>query len=286
MERLYGKLKGEDMYKILNKQTLSTTVKRMSILAPLVANKAEPGHFIILRINESGERIPLTVVDYNNEAGTVDIIFQEVGKTTKLLGTLNVGDSLLDFAGPLGNSSHLGGVKKVLAIGGGVGVAPLYPQIKKLHNNGVEVDVIIGARNSELVILDEELRDKCSNLYIMTDDGSKGEKGLVTDKARELLDTNDYDMCITIGPVIMMKFVSILTREYNLRTTVSLNPIMIDGTGMCGGCRVKIGDDIKFACVDGPEFDGHLVDYDGLMRRQGMYKDMEKTALDHTCKLG
>lgn len=269
------------MYEILEKKELNPLVKRMKIYAPMVASKAQPGHFIILRLSEEGERIPLTIADYDIESGTVDIVFQEVGLTTKLLGKLDTGDLILDFVGPLGNPSHLEGYKNVLVIGGGVGVAPLLPQIKELHKKKANVDVVIGARNNQLIILDEEIKHICRNLYIMTDDGSKGEKGLVTDKAKELINANKYDICIAIGPLIMMKFVSLLTKEFDLKTIVSLNPIMIDGTGMCGGCRVKVGNHVKFACVDGPEFDGHMVDYDGLMLRQGMYKDME----EHICRL-
>lgn len=276
------------MYKILKKETLNQLVKLMVIEAPLVARKAEPGQFIIMRINEEGERIPLTIADYDREKGTITIVFQEMGKTTKMLGTMNEGDFILDFVGPLGNASHLEGFKKVIAIAGGVGVAPLYPQVKKLHELGVEVDVIIGARNEELVIFEQDMKKVCSRLFIMTDDGSKGEKGLVTDKAKQLIEEgNIYDECIAIGPLIMMKFVCLLTKNYNLKTTISMNPIMIDGTGMCGGCRVTVGNDIKFACVDGPEFDGHLINFDQAMRRQGMYKDLEKQSLEeHVCKLG
>lgn len=273
------------MYKILEKKQLNSLVKLMVIDAPLVAKKTEPGQFIILRINENGERIPLTIADYDREKGIVMIVFQEMGKTTKLLGTMNVGDEILDFVGPLGNPSHLQG-KRVLAIGGGVGTAPLYPQVKKLHEKGTQVDVIIGARNAEFIILEEEMRKIAANVYIMTDDGSKGEKGLVTDKAKELIEAgSNYDECIAIGPLIMMKFAAQLTKNYNLKTTVSMNPIMIDGTGMCGGCRVKVGNDVKFACVDGPEFDGHLINFDLALRRQGMYKDLEKQADDHVCRL-
>lgn len=275
------------MYKILEKKQLNSLVKLMVIDAPLVAKKAEPGQFVILRINEKGERIPLTIADYDREKGTITIFFQEMGKTTRLLGTMEVGDKILDFVGPLGNPSRLQG-KKVLAIGGGVGNAPLYPQVKKLYENGAVIDVIIGARNAEFVILEEEMRKVAANVYIMTDDGSEGEKGLVTDKAKELIEAgNNYDECIAIGPLIMMKFVALLTKNYKLKTTVSMNPIMIDGTGMCGGCRVKVGEDVKFACVDGPEFDGHLIDFDLALRRQGMYKDLEKQADEqHICRLG
>lgn len=274
------------MYKILKKETLNSLVKLMVIEAPLVAKKAEPGQFVILRLNDVGERFPLTIADFDREKGTITIVFQEMGKSTKQLGSIKEGDSILDFVGPLGNPSHLEG-KKILAIAGGVGVAPLYPQVKKLHQMGIEVDVIIGARTEELVIWEDKMREVASRVFIMTDDGSKGEKGLVTDKAKELIEGgNNYDSCIAIGPLIMMKFVCLTTKGYNLKTIVSMNPIMIDGTGMCGGCRVKVGDQIKFACVDGPEFDGHLVDFDKALRRQGMYKDLEKQADEHACKIG
>lgn len=273
------------MYKILQKKKLNSQVKLMVVDAPLVAKKAQPGQFVILRVKEDGERIPLTIADYDRSNGTITIVFQEVGKTTKLLGQLEEGDSILDFAGPLGNPSHFDGYKKVLAVGGGVGIAPLYPQIKKMTELGVKVDVVIGARSSEFIILDDELQ-KIANVYTMTDDGSKGEKGFVTDKIKELIEKgNNYDHCIAIGPLVMMKFVSMLTKQFNLGTTVSMNPIMIDGTGMCGGCRVKLGNDIKFACVDGPEFDGHLIDFDSALLRQNAYKDMEKQVVEHMCKL-
>lgn len=274
------------MYKILKKEKINSLVKLMDIEAPLIARKSEPGQFVILRINEEGERIPLTITDYDREKGTITVVFQEVGKTTKLLGKLNVGDSILDFVGPLGNASHLSKHKRVLAIGGGVGIAPIYPQIKKLHELGIYVDVILGGRNEEFIIFEDEIKKVSDHVYVMTDDGSIGEKGLVTHKAKELIEKNNYDHCIAIGPVIMMKFVCMLTKEYKLDTTVSMNPIMIDGTGMCGGCRVRIGKDIKFACVDGPEFDGHLVDFDGAMRRQKMYVNEEKESENHECRLG
>lgn len=275
------------MYKILEKESLNSLVKSMKIEAPLVAKKAEPGQFVILRLDETGERFPLTIADYDRDKGTITIVFQEMGKSTKQLGAMNVGDSILDFVGPLGNASHFEG-KKILAIAGGVGVAPLYPQVKKMKEMGIDVDVIIGARNEELVIWEEKMREVASRVFIMTDDGTKGEKGLVTDKAKELIEGgNKYDSCIAIGPLIMMKFVCLTTKEYNLKTIISMNPIMIDGTGMCGGCRVKVGNEIKFACVDGPEFDGHLVDFGMALRRQGMYKDLEKQSDEkHTCNIG
>ena len=274
------------MFKIIKKRTLNPNVKLMEIHAPYVAKKAEPGQFIILRINEKGERIPLTVADFDRDKGTITIIFQEVGKTTKLLGTLNEGDALLDFVGPLGVASHYTNIKKVAVIGGGLGTAIAYPHAKKLFASGSEVDVIAGFRNKDLIILEKELKKSSTNLYITTDDGSNGNKGFVTDVLKKLIESgNKYDLVIAIGPLIMMKFVCKLTKEYNIKTIVSMNPVMIDGTGMCGGCRVTVGGETKFACVDGPEFDGHLVDFDQAMRRQSMYKKEEHEA-DHKCKLG
>ncbi len=276
------------MYKILSKKELGPNVKLMVIKAPFVARKAEPGQFIIFRINENGERIPLTIADYDRENGTVTIIFQEVGKTTKLLGTLNAGDELLDFVGPLGTASHFENVKKVAVIGGGLGTAIAYPQAKKLHSLGVTVDTITGFRNKDLIILEEEMKAVSSRLFIMTDDGSNGNKGFVTDCLKKLIDEgNQYDLVIAIGPLIMMKVVSNLTRQYGIKTVVSMNPVMIDGTGMCGGCRVTVGGKTKFACVDGPDFDGHEVDFDEAMRRQNMYKQEEKKSIeDHVCRIG
>lgn len=276
------------MYKIVRKETLNSSVKLMDIAAPHVAKKAEPGQFIILRINEDGERIPLTIADYDREKGTVTIIFQEVGKTTRLLGTLKEGDGLLDFVGPLGMASHFEGLKKVAVVGGGLGTAIAYPQAKKLHNLGVEVDSIIGFRSKELIILEKEMEEVSSRLFVTTDDGSNGYKGFVTDVLKQLIgEGNKYDMVIAIGPLIMMKAVSGITRQYGIKTVVSMNPVMIDGTGMCGGCRITVGGKVKFACVDGPDFDGHQVDFDEAMRRQLMYKAEEKRAIDeHECKLG
>lgn len=273
------------MYKIVKKEILNSSVKLMEIEAPYVARKAEPGQFIILRVNENGERIPLTVADYNREKGTVTIIFQEVGKSTQELGTLEQGDELLDFVGPLGVASHLEDYanKKVAVIGGGLGAAIAYPQAKKLHSLGAEVHCIAGFRNKDLVILEREMAESSTKLFVTTDDGSNGSKGFVTDVLKKLIsEGNKYDLVIAIGPLIMMKMVSKLTKEYGIKTIVSMNPVMIDGTGMCGGCRVTVGGTTKFACVDGPDFDGHEVDFDEAMRRQTMYKSEE----EHACRVG
>lgn len=276
------------MFKIVRKEVLNPSVKLMEIEAPYVAKKAEPGQFIILRINENGERIPLTIADYDREKGTVTIIFQEVGKTTKILGNMEEGEALLDFVGPLGMASHFDGLKKVAVIGGGLGTAIAYPQAKKLHSMGVEVDAIVGFRNKDLIILEKEMQKVSNRLFVATDDGSNGNKGFVTDMLKKLIDEgNKYDLVIAIGPLIMMKVVSNLTREYGIKTIVSMNPVMIDGTGMCGGCRVTVDGKTKFACVDGPDFDGHEVDFDEAMRRQMMYKAEEKKCSDdHECRLG
>jgi ferredoxin--NADP+ reductase len=276
------------MFKILQKKTLNENVKMMVVDAPHVARKAEPGQFIILRVNEDGERIPLTIADYDREKGTVTIIFQEVGKTTMLLGALEEGDFILDFVGPLGKASHFdGNVKKAVVIGGGLGTAIAYPQAKKLHTMGVSVDVITGFRNKDLIILEDEMKKVSDRLFVTTDDGSNGNKGFVTDMLKKLIDEgNKYDLVIAIGPLIMMKYVSSLTKPYGIKTIVSMNPVMIDGTGMCGGCRVTVGGKIKFACVDGPDFDGHLVDFDEAMRRQEMYKTEESRSMEaHQCRL-
>jgi ferredoxin--NADP+ reductase len=266
------------VYKILEKQTLSEQVKLMVIDAPLVARKAQPGQFIILRINEQGERIPLTIADYDAKAGTVTIIFQEVGKTTIHLGTLNEGDSLLDFVGPLGKPSHFdSSIKKAAVIGGGLGTAIAYPQAKKLHSLGVNVTSITGFRTKDLVLLEKEIGDVSDKLIVMTDDGSNGQKGFVTDALKAEIEAGEkFDLVIAIGPLIMMKFVSKLTEEYGIKTIISMNPVMIDGTGMCGGCRVTVGGKTQFACVDGPDFDGHEVDFDEAMRRQNMYKNQQE----------
>ncbi|WP_058485558.1 sulfide/dihydroorotate dehydrogenase-like FAD/NAD-binding protein [Defluviitalea phaphyphila] len=270
------------MYKILDKRKLNKTVELMVVHAPFVARKCEPGQFIILRVNEDGERIPLTIADYNREEGSVTIIYQVVGYSTKLLSEKEVGDSIADFVGPLGRPTDLKKHKRVLGIGGGVGAAPLYPQIRKLKEMGVEVDVILGGRSEEFIILDKEFKEICSNVYYATNDGTKGKKGFVTDVLVDLLNEGkEYDEVIAIGPLVMMKAVVDVTKPKNIPTSVSLNPIMIDGTGMCGGCRVTVGGEIKFACVDGPDFDGFLVDFDECIRRQGMYKEEE-----HACRIG
>lgn len=275
------------MYKILRKEVLNTSVKLMEIEAPHVARKAEPGQFIILRISEDGERVPFTIADYDREKGTVTIIFQEVGKTTIALGELEVGEEILDFVGPLGVASHLEGLRKVAVIGGGLGTAIAYPQAKKLHSMGAEVHIIAGFRNKDLIILEKEMKAVSSKLFITTDDGSNGTKGFVSDVLKKLIeDGNQYDMVIAIGPLIMMKVVSNLTKQYGIKTIVSMNPVMIDGTGMCGGCRVTVGGKTKFACVDGPDFDGHEVDFDEAMRRQSMYKSEEKDSKEaHICRM-
>ena len=268
------------MFKIIRKKRLNPTVTLMDIQAPLIARKAEPGQFIILRVDEAGERIPLTIADYDREKGTVTIIFQIVGATTEKLNHLEEGDSLRDFVGPLGIASHTEGLKKVAVIGGGVGSAIAYPIAKKLHAQGAEVHAIVGFRNKDLVILEDEFRAVSDLCKVMTDDGSYGEKGLVTNALKSLLDAGEqYDEVIAIGPLVMMKFVCQLTKEYNVKTVVSMNPIMIDGTGMCGGCRLTVGGETKFACVDGPDFDGHLVDFDEAMERSNMYKDFERHAI-------
>ena len=274
------------MFKIIRKKRLNPTVTLMDIQAPLIARKAEPGQFIILRVDEAGERIPLTIADYDREKGTVTIIFQIVGATTEKLNHLEEGDSLHDFVGPLGIASHTEGLKKVAVIGGGVGSAIAYPIAKKLHAQGAEVPAIVGFRNKDLVILEDEFRAVSDLCMVMTDDGSYGEKGLVTNALKSLLDAGEqYDEVIAIGPLVMMKFVCQLTKEYNVKTVVSMNPIMIDGTGMCGGCRLTVGGETKFACVDGPDFDGHLVDFDEAMERSNMYKDFERHQYEETCNL-
>lgn len=267
------------MFPIVKKRVLNETVTLMEIEAPLVARKALPGQFIIFRIDEEGERIPLTIAGYDREKGTVTIIFQKVGYTTMKLDTLNEGDALLDFVGPLGEPSHTEGVKRAAVIGGGLGVAIAYPQAKALHEAGCEVDLIVGFRNEHLIILKDELAAACTDLTIMTDDGSNGNKGFVTQALQAKLDAGKvYDEVIAIGPLPMMKAVCDLTKPKDIKTIVSMNPIMIDGTGMCGGCRVKVGDEYLHACVDGPDFDGHLVDYDDAMRRGVMYRSFESAA--------
>ncbi|MBR2175624.1 MAG: sulfide/dihydroorotate dehydrogenase-like FAD/NAD-binding protein [Clostridia bacterium] len=274
------------MYKIVRKKELNPTVTLMEIEAPLIAKKAEPGQFIIFRAKEDSERVPLTIADFDREKGTVTIIFQIVGGATIELNTLNEGDSLHDFVGPLGQPSETDGLKKVAVVGGGVGCAIAYPIAKKLHNLGCEVHSIVGFRNKDLVILEDEFKAVSSQLRIMTDDGSYGTKGLVTNALEELIkEGNQYDEVIAIGPVIMMKFVAQLTKKYDIKTIVSMNPIMIDGTGMCGGCRLTVGGETKFACVDGPDFDGHLVDFDEAMHRGTMYKEFETHAREASCNL-
>ncbi len=274
------------MFKILRKKELNPTVTLMDIDAPLIAKKAQPGQFIILRVDDKGERIPLTVADYDREKGTVTIIFQIVGATTEKLNHLKEGEYIHDFVGPLGTASHLDGLKKVAVVGGGVGCAIAYPIAKKLHKLGCEVHSVVGFRNRDLVILEEEFKKVSDKMIVMTDDGSYGEKGLVTDALKNLIENGEkYDQVITIGPLIMMKFVCKLTKEYDIKTIVSMNPIMIDGTGMCGGCRLTVGGETKFACVDGPDFDGHLVDFDEALERGAMYKDFEKHKYEDTCNL-
>lgn len=275
------------MFRIVNKRALNDVVTLMEIEAPFVAKKAQAGQFIIFRVDEYSERVPLTIADYDREKGTVTIIFQKVGLSTNLLAAKEIGESISDFVGPLGVATEYEGMKKVAVVGGGVGCAIAYPQAKALHNLGVAVDVIAGFRNKDIVILEEEMQAASTNFYLMTDDGSKGEKGFVTDKLKSLIDLgNQYDAVIAIGPIPMMKFVSLTTKPYGLKTIVSLNPIMIDGTGMCGGCRVTVGGKIQFACVDGPDFDGHQVDFDELMNRNSIYKATEaELAQTHLCRM-
>ncbi len=274
------------MCRIIKKDCLNPTVTRMIIESPLVARKAQPGQFVILRVDDTGERIPLTVADYDREAGTVTIIFQVVGATTEKLNRMNAGDRLQDFVGPLGRATETEGLRKVAVIGGGVGCAIAYPVAKKLHEQGCQVHAIVGFRNKELVILEDEFAAVSDKLCLMTDDGSYGERGLVTNALKALIDSGEqYDEVIAIGPLIMMKFVAALTKEYAIKTIVSMNPIMIDGTGMCGGCRLTVGGITKFACVDGPEFDGHLVDFDEALQRGTMYREFERQAHQETCRL-
>lgn len=271
---------------IVNKEILNPTVTKMDIYSPFIAKKAEPGEFIILRVNEEGERIPLTIAGYDREKGTVTIIFQIVGGTTMLLNLLNEGDCLHDFVGPLGQATETEGLKKVAVVGGGVGCAIAYPVAKKLHDNGCEVHSIIGFRNKDLVILEKEFEEASSKLCLMTDDGSYGTKGLVTNALEQLIqEGNEYDEVIAIGPLIMMKFVTLLTKKYNIKTVVSMNPIMIDGTGMCGGCRLTVGGKVKFACVDGPDFDGFEVDFDEAISRSRSYTEFEAHAREAACNL-
>ena len=274
------------MFEIVSRKSLNPTVTELEISAPFVAKKAQAGQFVIVRAAADGERIPLTVADFDREKGTVKIIFQIVGATTYLLNRLNVGDCLADFVGPLGNPTETEGLKKVAVVGGGVGCAIAYPVAKKLHEEGAEVHSIVGFRNKDLVILEEEFRRVSDKYVLMSDDGTAGEKGLVTDALKRLIESGEkYDEVIAIGPVIMMKFVCRLTKEYGVKTVISMNPIMIDGTGMCGGCRLTVGGKTKFACVDGPDFDGHEVDFDEAMSRGTSYKEWERHKYEETCNL-
>ena len=274
------------MNRILEREALNPTVTRLKVEAPLIARKAEPGQFVILRTDEDGERIPLTVADFDREEGSVTVIFQVVGATTEKLNHLKPGDRLHDFVGPLGRATRTEGLKKVAVVGGGVGCAIAYPVTKKLHEQGCEVHAIVGFRNQDLVILEKEFRQASSRFVPMSDDGSWGEKGLVTDALRKLIESGEqYDEVITIGPLIMMKFVCKLTKEFGVKTVASMNPIMIDGTGMCGGCRLTVGGKMRFACVDGPEFDGHEIDFDEAMARNAAYRDFERHAYEEVCNL-
>ena len=274
------------MNKIVRKVCLNPTVTLMEVEAPFVAKKAEPGQFIILRVDENGERIPLTIADYDREKGTITIIFQIVGGSTIQLNYLEEGDYIHDFVGPLGVPTHTEGLKKVAVVGGGVGCAIAYPIAKKLHELGCEVHSIVGFRNKDLVILEDEFRTVSDKLILMTDDGSHGQKGVVTAPLKELIESGEnYDEVITIGPLIMMKFVVATTKPFNVKTVVSMNPIMIDGTGMCGGCRLTVGGKTKFACVDGPDFDGFEVDFDEAMSRGRSYGEFEAHAREAACNL-
>ncbi len=275
------------MYKILKAEELTTNIYRMDVLAPRVARSCQPGQFVIVRMDEEGERIPLTICDYNREEGTVTIVLQVVGAATEMMKQLKTGDSFHDFVGPLGCASELVGEetddlkqKKILFVAGGLGTAPVYPQVKWLHERGIDADVIVGAKTKDLLIMEEEMKAVAGNLYITTDDGSYGRSGMVTKVIEDLIETEGkkYDVCVAIGPMIMMKFVCLTTKKYDLPTIVSMNPIMVDGTGMCGACRLTVDGVVKFACVDGPEFDGHKVDFDQAMKRQQMYKTKEGRA--------
>lgn len=291
------------MFKILYKKELAENITLMNIEAPRVARSAKPGQFVIVRVGDEGERIPLTIADYSVEEGWVQIVIQSLGASTRKIVALEEGDSLTDFAGPLGNPSdfvkepmEVVRARKMLFIAGGVGAAPVYPQVKWLRERGVEVDVIIGAKRKDMLIFDEQMGAVASNLYVATDDGSAGFHGLVTDLMKELIDNQGkkYDQVVAIGPMIMMKFVALATKPYGIKTIVSLNSIMVDGTGMCGACRVTVAGRTRFACVEGPEFDGHEVDFDEAMRRQGMYKSQEARAaaiaaereVGHKCRIG
>jgi len=286
------------MFEIVKKRELAPEIVLMDVVAPRLAKSAQPGQFLIVRVDEKGERIPLTVCDYDRDKGTVTVVTQIVGASSRKICALNEGDSFRDFVGPLGRPSEFIELSEeelsklhFIFIAGGLGTAPVYPQVKYLHEMGAKVDVIIGAKSKNMVILEDEIRAICDNLYVCTDDGSYGYKGLVTGKLKELLDARIangekiYDYAVAIGPMIMMKFVTLTAKPYSLPLIVSLNTLMVDGTGMCGACRVSVGGKIKFACVDGPEFDAYLVNFDEAMRRQGMYKEMEVEA-DHKCKIG
>ena len=275
------------MYEILEKKVLNEQVKQFVVSAPAIAKKALAGQFIVLRVSEDGERIPLTIADYDREKGTITIIFQEVGASTMELGLLNEGDCICDFAGPLGKASEFEGMKNVCVIGGGLGCAIALPQARALKEAGANVDIIAGFRTKELIILEDEMTEASNNIVICTDDGSNGRKGLVTTELEALLNAGKkYDTVIAIGPLVMMKFVCITTKKYDIPTIVSMNPVMVDGTGMCGGCRLTVGGETKFACVDGPDFDGHLVDFDESIRRARMYAEFEKKAVEkHQCNL-
>ena len=274
------------MFKIVKKERLNPTVTKMVIEAPFVAKKAQPGQFIIFRTHEDSERIPLTIAGYDREAGTVTIIYQIVGGSTMELDQMEEGQYLNDFVGPLGVATHTDGLKKVAVVGGGVGCAIALPVTQKLHELGCEVHAVVGFRNKDLVILEDEFKVASDKMIMMTDDGSHGEKGLVTAALERLIqEGNQYDEVIAIGPLVMMKFVCAVTKKYGVKTVVSMNPIMIDGTGMCGGCRLTVGGETKFACVDGPDFDGHLVDFDEAMKRGSMYRDFEQHAREANCNL-
>ena len=275
------------MFKIVRKQALNDAVTLMEIEAPFIAKKAKAGQFIIFRIDEQGERVPLTIAGYDREKGTVTIIFQKVGFATIALGNLNEGDYIRDFVGPLGKPTHTEGIKKVCVVGGGVGCAIALPSAAAFKEAGAEVDVVVGFRNKDIVILEDEFKAVSDNMYLMTDDGSYGEQGFVTVKLQQLLESGrDYDAVLAIGPIPMMKFVCKTTEPFGVKTMVSLNPIMVDGTGMCGGCRVSVGGEVKFACVDGPEFDGHQVDFAELMSRNSTYREREaEVTATHTCRM-
>jgi len=274
------------MFEILSRQELNPTVVRISVHAPLIARKAEPGQFVILRAGTESERIPLTIADYDRIGGSITLIFQLVGAGTMELGRLQVGERLQDLVGPLGKATETEGLRRVCVVGGGVGSAIAYPIAKKLHIQGTVVHSVVGFRTRDLVILEDDFRAVSDELHLLTDDGSYGEKGLVTNALESLiLAGNQYDEVIAIGPLVMMKFVSLTTKKYNVKTIVSMNPIMVDGTGMCGGCRLTVGGETKFACVDGPDFDGHLVDFDEALRRGEMYREFEQHARETACKL-